>query len=192
MEQAGSAIGPATGLGRIADSARWRGVRVARRLSDHPRDRPGRDGGRLRGGPGVAGSPRRPQGLRALGADRPHDDRAVPARGQGRGAAAPHQHRARLRRRRARFLSVLRDAVHPGPGARRNLERAAPVAKGAGLASGIADRARGHRAGPAGHDSRPQPADWPVQEPCRRTPRRWIRDRLRIVRTCASTSPGRQ
>ena len=40
--------------------------------------------------------------------------------------AAPHQHRAGLRRRRARWIAVLRDAVHSRPGTRCRSGRAEP------------------------------------------------------------------
>ena len=92
-----------------------------RRLPDPPRDRPGRHGRRLRGRADLAGPPRGAEGPAAaqLSSDR-MVQAALPPRGAGRGPAAPHQHRAGLRGRRAgRGCPLLRDAVHPGPGAGR-------------------------------------------------------------------------
>ena len=75
------------------------------RLPDRPRDRPGRDGDRLRG---RQGSLNRHVALEVSVALWPERRRCtVPPRGPGRRAAAPHQHRAGLRRRRATTACII-------------------------------------------------------------------------------------
>ena len=74
---------------------------------------------------------------------RPQGAGAVPPRGAGGGAAAPHQHRAGLRGRPGRRRRLLRDAVHPGPGARPGHRRAAAAPR----ARSEGDRARPARPG---------------------------------------------
>ena len=105
-----------TGRGRrpaieaiAAAAARRAASQADRRLPDRPRDRPGRDGGRLRGRADLAGPPRGAEGPARAGGRRPEGPGAVPPRGPGRGAAAPHQHRAGLRGRpggRVRFYAM--------------------------------------------------------------------------------------
>ena len=101
------------------------GLGAGGRLPDRPRDRPGRDGDRLRGRAGLAGPTR---GAEAA-APRPEGRREAPgpvrAGGAGGGEAAPHQHRPGLRRRRARGLALLRDATDRGPRPGRGHRRAA-------------------------------------------------------------------
>ncbi len=96
-----------------------------RRLSDPPRDRPGRHGRGVRGRADLAGPPRGAQGAAGAVVQRPDGPGAVPPRGPRRGAVAPHQHRAGLRGGPGRRCPVLCHAVHPGPGAGRRHHRAA-------------------------------------------------------------------
>ena len=105
------------------------------RLGDlpHPaRGRPGWHGGGLRGRAGIAGPARGAEGDGRPPPERPHAPRPVRPRGQGRRAAAPHEHRAGVRRRRGGGRSLLRHAVHPGPGARCRPERVEAAGSGPG------------------------------------------------------------
>ena len=145
--------------GRRAGSGTDPPAAPGRRLRDHPRGGPGRDGGRLRGRSGLARPPGGAEGPGAGHCRRCEHAGAVPPRGTGRGAAAPHQHRAGLRGRPRRGDLLLRDAVHRGPGARPGHRRAAAhprrrAARWAPRATGAHHRLRGGRPDP--QDPRPR------------------------------------
>ena len=104
-----------------------------RGFPDHPRDRPGRDGDRLRGRAGRAGPPRRVEGPAAGRRARPPGDPTVPARGPGRRLAAAPAHRAGLSRvGTVDDVPYLRDAVHRGRQPGRPDRRAARASIGHG------------------------------------------------------------
>ena len=84
LEQAGSVIGPATGVA-ATESHRRRNARDAGRLPNYSRGGPRRDGGRLRGGAGVAGPPRGLEGLPARRGPDPKHSPAVSPRSPGSG-----------------------------------------------------------------------------------------------------------
>ena len=101
----------------MSSSGRRGDDRVARRagrLPHPPRDRPGRDGGRLRGGADFARPPRGPEGAAVCRDVGPTPVAAVPQRGPGGRRPEPSQHcRHPLGRLRAR-RPLLRDGVHRG------------------------------------------------------------------------------
>ena len=85
------------------------------RLPDRARDRPGRNGHRLRGHPIVAGTPRGVEGPAVCGHFRRQASATLPAGGPGRGAAPSHEHRPGVRRRLRARDSLLRHATHRRP-----------------------------------------------------------------------------
>ena len=121
QHRSGGGSGGPRKCGRTADRA------AAGRFPAGARDRPRRDGRRLRGGAALARPAGGGEGAAAGRRAGPRGSSSGSARGAGRGPAPPHEHRAGLRGGLRAVGALLRDAVHrgPEPGGRR--PRAAPA-----------------------------------------------------------------
>ena len=107
----GHNLRPCVRRGRAIPAARV----AARRLPHPPRDRPGRDGRRLRGAAGLARPSGGPESSALLGRGRPQAATAVSHRSAGGGAASSSAHRADFRRRlRRRVFTTTRCSLSTG------------------------------------------------------------------------------